>query len=70
MAVQFTATWLNRSFDAGEAWLLAEVWRRLPEDWSDHPAVQAALDRPGLSDLFEIRRRNLSAWRDQEGRRP
>lgn len=39
----------------------------LPDDWSDHPAVQAALDRPGLNELFEIRRRNLAAWREQGG---
>jgi adenylate cyclase len=64
------ATLLRRSFDAGEAWVVNEVWRRLPEDWSDHPDVQAALDRPGLRELFEIRRRNLAAWRDQEGVRP
>jgi adenylate cyclase len=64
------ATLLRRSFDAGEAWVVNEVWRRLPEDWSDHPDIQAALDRPGLRELFEIRRRNLAAWRDQEGVRP
>ena len=67
---EMAATWLNRSFEAGESWVLADSWLRLPEDWSNHPDVQAALDRPGLRELFEIRRRNLAAWREQEGLRP
>jgi adenylate cyclase len=61
------AAWLNRSFEAGEAWVLGDPWRLLPEDWSDHPAVRAALDRPRLTELFDIRRRNLAAWHEQQG---
>jgi hypothetical protein len=31
----------------------------LPENLPDHPALQAALDKPELNALFEIRRKNL-----------
>jgi TolB-like protein/Tfp pilus assembly protein PilF len=32
---------------------------RLPEDWPQHEALRAALDKPDLKRLFEVRRRNL-----------
>ena len=31
----------------------------LPEDLPDHPVIKAALDKPELNALYEIRRRNL-----------
>ena len=33
----------------------------LPEDYSDHPALRKAFDKPELKKLFELRRKNLKA---------
>jgi TolB-like protein/Tfp pilus assembly protein PilF len=37
----------------------------LPEDWPDHPAIRAALDKPELNSLFEIRRRNHASLEER-----
>lgn len=36
----------------------------LPENLPDHSALQAALDKPELNALFEIRRKNLGLKQD------
>ena len=50
------AYWLEKGFENREA---PFVNFTLPENLPDHPALQAALDKPELNALFEIRRNNL-----------
>jgi hypothetical protein len=53
-------TWVDRAMDLGDHVLLAEPrLMRLPEGLAD-PALRASLDKPPLSALYEIRRRNLA----------
>jgi tetratricopeptide (TPR) repeat protein len=56
------AYWLEKAYENREFDLVGSVWPRgfiLPENLPDHPALQAALDKPELNALFEIRRKNL-----------
>ena len=41
-------------FPADDLWLL-------PEDWPDHPGIRAALDKPELKGLFDMRRNYFKA---------
>ncbi len=56
------AYWLEKAYDNRELELVFPFRSSgftLPEDLPDHPALQAALDKPELNALFEIRRKNL-----------
>ena len=54
------ATWVDRAMDLGDRILLSDPrFVLLPEDLAD-PALRAAIDKPPLDTLFEIRRRNLA----------
>jgi len=50
------AYWLKKGYENRESHLFTLT---LPENLPDHPALQAALDKPELNELFEIRRKNL-----------
>jgi TolB-like protein len=57
-------TWVDRALGLGDHVLLAEPrLMRLPEGLAD-PALRAALDKPPLSALYEVRRRNLALQSD------
>ena len=62
------AYWLEKAYDNHDLELVFSIYRpgrsTLPEHLPDHPALQAALDKPELNALFEIRRRNLKLKRD------
>ena len=54
------ATWVDRSLDLGDRILLSDPnFVLLPENLAD-PTLRAAIDKPPLDTLFEIRRRNLA----------
>jgi len=56
------ANWLEKAYENREYELVFPFRPSgftLPEDLPDHPALQAALDKPELNALFEIRRKNL-----------
>jgi hypothetical protein len=54
------AAWVDRALDLGDRILLSDPrFVLLPEELED-PALRAAIDKPPLSTLFEIRRRNLA----------
>lgn len=54
------ATWVDRSLDLGDRILLSDPnFILLPENLDD-PTLRAAIDKPPLDTLFEIRRRNLA----------
>ncbi len=55
------AYWLDKGFENREA---PFVNITLPENLPDHPALQAAFDKPELNALFEIRRKNLDLAND------
>jgi len=56
------AYWFEKAYDNREFGLLFGF--TLPENLPDHPALQAALDKPELNALFEIRRKNLGLTKD------
>ncbi len=49
------AYWLENGYENRESHMLT---LKLPENLPDHPTLQAALDKPELNELFEIRRKN------------
>ena len=54
------ATWVDRAMDLGDRILLSDPrFVMLPEILAD-PTLRAAIDKPPLDTLFEIRRRNLA----------
>jgi len=53
------AQWIERAYEARDNNLVHAHLITLPEKLPDHPALQAALDKPELKALFEIRRKNL-----------
>jgi len=59
--------WLEKAYDNREYELVFPFRpsdSALPEDLPDHPALQAAFDKPELNALFEIRRKNLGRKSD------
>ena len=61
------AYWFEKAYEDREFELVGAVWPggfTLPENLPDHPALQAALDKPELNALFEIRRKNLGLTND------
>ena len=54
------ASMIEKAYDYREYYLVnGNFFISLPEEMPDHSALQAALDKPELNALFEIRRRNL-----------
>jgi len=53
------AYWLETAYQNRDPTLVFHSMFTLPEHLPDHPALQAALNKPELNALFEIRRRNL-----------
>ncbi len=51
---------IERAFASGDAILISPMHFFLPEDWRGLPGVVAALDKPGLRELFELRRSFIS----------
>ena len=60
---------LERAYRERDPLFPADELMCLPEDWPDHPAIRAALDKPELNALFEIRRRHYAAqgYRQTDG---
>jgi len=61
------AFWIEKAYENREEELVfpfRPVSFMVPENLPDHPALQAALDKPELNALFEIRRRNLGLPND------
>ena len=60
------AYWFEKAYDNREVQLVLPFTGgiTLPENLPDHPALQAALDKPELNVLFEIRRKNLGLTND------
>lgn len=54
------ARYIERAYAGGDAILISPMHFFLPEDWRRLPAVVAALDKPGLRELFELRRSFIS----------
>jgi len=53
------ASMIERGYDHHDQWLTEAIYFiSLPEEMPDHPALQAALNKPELNALFEIRRKN------------
>jgi len=52
------AVYIEKAYESHEPFLDYSFWLSLPEEMPDNPALQAALDKPELNALFEIRRRN------------
>ncbi len=53
------ASMIEKGYDYHDQFLIdATTFISLPEEMPDHPALQAALDKPEFNALFEIRRRN------------
>ena len=61
------AYWFEKAYENREVELVVPFGPgglTLPENLPDHPALQAALDKPELNALFEIRRKNLGLTSD------
>jgi len=61
------AYWFEKAYENRELELVypfSTGGLTLPENLPDHPALQAALDKPELNALFEIRRKNLGLTSD------
>ncbi len=52
---------LAAAYEKRDAMFILDSGRLIPEDWPDDPAIRAALDKPELNKLWEIRRKNLAA---------
>jgi len=52
------AKWMEIAYQNREVNLVFHSKIRLPEELPDHPGIQAALNKPELNNLFEIRRQN------------
>ena len=50
---------LGKAYRLRDPTLITDFEFQLPENWPDDPGIQAALDKPELNALYEIRRRNL-----------
>ncbi|MCG8450237.1 MAG: hypothetical protein MI725_11755, partial [Pirellulales bacterium] len=51
--------WLNKAYEERNVSLIYKSSIPFSENIPDHPEIQAALDKPELNALFEIRRKNL-----------
>lgn len=52
------AYWIEKAYQNHDVYMIFESRITLPEHLSDHPALQAAIDKPEWNALYEIRRRN------------
>jgi TolB-like protein/Tfp pilus assembly protein PilF len=58
---------LEKAYEQKDPRMITDFARMLPEDWPENPAIRAALDKPELNALYDIRRRNLGDWRRRNG---
>lgn len=54
---QTAAQYIERAYESGDAIVVSPMYFFLPEDWQGLPEVQRALDKPGLREVFELRRK-------------
>ncbi len=54
------ALWLSIALDAQDPILVSPLYFFLPEDWPELPLVRAALERPGLEELYQLRRQYIA----------
>jgi hypothetical protein len=52
---------IEKAYVSREVGLVYYTKITLPEDYADRPALKKAFDKPELTKLFELRRRNLKS---------
>jgi tetratricopeptide (TPR) repeat protein len=55
---------IEKAYASREVGLVYYTKITLPEDYSDHPALRKAFDKPELNKLFELRRRNIESQKN------
>ena len=55
------AAYVERAFDSNDAILISPMYFFLPEDWLSLGKLQEALNKPGLRELYDLRRRHVAA---------
>jgi TolB-like protein/Flp pilus assembly protein TadD len=55
------AAYVERAFDSNDAILISPMYFFLPEDWHNLSKLQEALNKPGLRELYDLRRRHVAA---------
>jgi tetratricopeptide (TPR) repeat protein len=61
------AEWINRAYASHDPILVSPLYFFLPEDWPDLPLTRSALDQPGLSELYQLRRQHITAGSGRVG---
>lgn len=55
------ARYIELAFESGDAILVSPMYFFLPEDWDGLPGLRRALDKPGLRELYELRRNYIAS---------
>ncbi|MGB5258850.1 MAG: tetratricopeptide repeat protein [Woeseiaceae bacterium] len=55
------AQYIEQAYATGDAILISPMYFFLPEDWRGMPEIQKALEKPGLRELFQLRRGFIAA---------
>lgn len=53
------SSYVQRAFGTNDPILISPMYFFLPEDWNGLRRLQEALDRPGLRELYDLRRRYI-----------
>jgi tetratricopeptide (TPR) repeat protein len=61
------AEWINRAYASRDPILVSPLYFFLPDDWHGLPLTRSALDQPGLAELYELRRRYITAGSGRVG---
>jgi adenylate cyclase len=61
------AEWINRAYADHDPILVSPLYFFLPDDWPDLQLTRSALDRPGLSELYQLRRHFITAGSGRVG---
>ncbi|MGH8221364.1 MAG: hypothetical protein ACREQZ_00170 [Woeseiaceae bacterium] len=54
------ADYLERAYTSADAILVSPMYFFLPEDWADLTETRKALNKPGLTELYDLRRRHIA----------
>ena len=57
------AKYAELAYQTDDTLLVSPMYLFLPEDWPDLTRLRAALERPGLTELFDLRRRHMAEGR-------
>jgi len=58
-----SAKYVDLAYQTDDALLVSPMYFFLPEDWPALPRLHSALERPGLMELFDLRRRHMAEGR-------